>query len=164
MDAQPRRGCADVVVGRVGRDRYGDVQRVVGRGTLRSLLKVAIPEIPPFFFLTSPQLDLHNNLDIRDPSVHTQARTWVTDYFVGCHASEEEESAGLSVIVGSNEHVFLSPLFTPLSSFLRLLSTPLKGRRRAAQERGPARSRIALVFRAVMDRPSQRRRAISAPR
>jgi hypothetical protein len=52
-----------------------------------------------------PQLDLHNNnLDIREPSVHTQARTWVTDYFVGCHASEE--GSGLSVIVGSNEHVF----------------------------------------------------------
>jgi len=53
------------------------------------------------FSVWSDELDLHNsNLDIREPSVHTQARTWVTDYFVGCHASEETD---LSVIVGSNE-------------------------------------------------------------
>ncbi|KAH9978112.1 WD40-repeat-containing domain protein [Lactifluus volemus] len=45
-------------------------------------------------------LDLLNDLDIRCPSVHTQARTWVTDYLIGCHASEE---SGLSVLVGSNE-------------------------------------------------------------
>lgn len=49
-----------------------------------------------------PQLDLKNDLDIRVPSLHTGARTWVTDYLVGCHASEE---SGLSVLVGSNEHV-----------------------------------------------------------
>jgi hypothetical protein len=48
------------------------------------------------------QLDLKNDLDIRAPSLHTGARTWVTDYVVGCHASEE---SGLSVLVGSNEHV-----------------------------------------------------------
>ena len=57
------------------------------------------------FLLTSfppHQLDLKNDLDIRDPSLHTGARTWVTDYLVGCHASEE---SGLSVLVGSNEHV-----------------------------------------------------------
>ena len=116
-----------------------------------------------FLFLFFPQLDLHNNdLDIREPSIHTQARTWVTDYFVGCHASEEEGS-GLSVIVGSNEHVFsLSLSFIPLRSYMS--PSPLKGRHRAAQERGLPRSRIELVFRAVMDRSSQRRRAISAPR
>jgi hypothetical protein len=52
------------------------------------------------FSVWSDELDLNNDLDIREPSVHTQARTWVTDYLVGCHASEE---SGLSVIVGSNE-------------------------------------------------------------
>ena len=40
---------------------------------------------------------------------------------------------------------------------------PLKGRHRAAQERGLPRPRLALVFRAVVDGPSQGRRAISAP-
>ena len=63
-----------------------------------------------------PQLDLDNNLDIRDPSVHTQSRTWVTDYFIGCHASEER--SGLSVIVGSNEHVFSLSFSFSLSFFL----------------------------------------------
>ncbi|KAI0254218.1 WD40 repeat-like protein [Lactifluus subvellereus] len=52
------------------------------------------------FSLWSDELDLNNDLDIRSPSVHTQARTWVTDYLIGCHASEE---GGLSVLVGSNE-------------------------------------------------------------
>jgi hypothetical protein len=49
-----------------------------------------------------PQLDLNNDLDIRGPSVHTQARTWVTDYFIGCNVSDH---SGLSVLVGSNEYV-----------------------------------------------------------
>jgi len=52
------------------------------------------------FSLWSDELDLKNDLDIRAPSLHTGARTWVTDYLVGCHASEE---SGLSVLVGSNE-------------------------------------------------------------
>ncbi|KAI0002930.1 WD40 repeat-like protein [Russula compacta] len=52
------------------------------------------------FSLWSDELDLKNDLDICAPSAHTQARTWVTDYLVGCHASEE---SGLSVLVGSNE-------------------------------------------------------------
>ena len=92
LDARPE--------GRMGRDRYGDVQRVVGRGRQKAPFLT-------FYFSDEfrfTQLDLHNNLDIREPSVHTQTRTWVTDYLVGCHASEE---SGLSVIVGSNEHVFL---------------------------------------------------------
>lgn len=117
--------------------------------------------------LSFSQLDLHNSLDIRDPSVHTQARTWVTDYFVGCHASEEGEGegSGLSVIVGSNEHVFFFffSLFTHIHSSI-VISLRSKGRYRAALECEPARSRITLVFRAVMDRSSQRHRAISAPR
>jgi hypothetical protein len=109
----------------------------------------------------SLQLDLHNDLDIRDPSVHTQARTWVTDYFVGPHASEE---SGLSVIVGSNEQVSSFPP-SPFPSFAHsVLTSPLKGRYRAAQERRLPRSRIALVFRAAVDRPSQGRRTISALR
>lgn len=51
--------------------------------------------------LWSDELDLTNDLDIRGPSVHTQARTWVTDYLIGCHASADD--SGLSVLVGSNE-------------------------------------------------------------
>ncbi|KAH9180037.1 WD40 repeat-like protein, partial [Lactarius sanguifluus] len=50
--------------------------------------------------LWSDELDLNNDLDIRGPSVHTQARTWVTDYLIGCHASDD---SGLSVFVGSDE-------------------------------------------------------------
>jgi len=90
------------------------------------------------------QLDLKNDLDIRAPSVHTQARTWVTDYLIGCHESEE---SGLSVLVGSNEYAFLH---SPSSNSHALP----KGRYRAAQECGLPRSRIALVFRTVMDRSS----------
>jgi WD repeat-containing protein 89 len=56
------------------------------------------------------QLDLKNDLDIRSPSLHTGVRTWVTDYLVGCHASEE---SGLNVLVGSNEYVSLYSV-TPL--------------------------------------------------
>ncbi|KAI9466692.1 WD40 repeat-like protein [Lactarius psammicola] len=52
------------------------------------------------FSLWSDELDLTNDLDIRGPSVHTQARTWVTDYLIGCHVSDD---SGLSVLVGSNE-------------------------------------------------------------
>jgi len=52
------------------------------------------------FSLWSDELDLKNDLDIRAPSLHTGVRTWVTDYLVGCHASEE---SGLDVLVGSNE-------------------------------------------------------------
>ena len=51
---------------------------------------------------SAPQLDLNNDLDIRGPSVHTQARTWVTDYLIGCHASDDSV---LNVLVGSNEYV-----------------------------------------------------------
>ncbi|KAI0269312.1 WD40 repeat-like protein [Gloeopeniophorella convolvens] len=52
------------------------------------------------FSVWSDELDPHSDLDIRAPSVHTQARTWVTDYLIGCHASD---ASGLSVFVGSNE-------------------------------------------------------------
>ena len=151
----PPAGHAD---GRVGRERYGDVQPVVGRGTQEHLLS------PQFFFFESfisdgfpllLQLDLKNDLDIRTPSIHTIERTWVTDYLVGCHASEE---SGLSVLVGSNEHVSLQ--------FCRSLfcshASP-KGRRRSTQECGLSRSRVALVFGAVVDRPSQGRRASGSP-
>ncbi|KAI0069102.1 WD40 repeat-like protein [Artomyces pyxidatus] len=52
------------------------------------------------FSVWSEELDLANDLDIRTPSVHTQGRTWVTDYLIGSHASSE---SGLSLFVGSNE-------------------------------------------------------------
>ena len=72
-----------------------------------------------------PQLDLHNNnLDIREPSVHTQARTWVTDYFVGCHASEETD---LSVIVGSNEYVFFESFTLRSLSFIHVSVSHSRG-------------------------------------
>ncbi|KAI0316131.1 WD40 repeat-like protein [Amylostereum chailletii] len=52
------------------------------------------------FSTWSDELDPLNDLDIRAPSIHTQERTWVTDYLIGCHSSDE---GGLSVFVGSNE-------------------------------------------------------------
>jgi hypothetical protein len=64
--------------GRMGRDRYGDVQRMVGRGTKRNHLQMTNVYLFLTAFFISPQLDLNNNLDIREPSVHTQTRTWVT--------------------------------------------------------------------------------------
>ena len=114
LDAAPRRDYAD---GRLGRNRYGDLQLVVRRGTQATHRRPTLFR-KRFFSLTgffSHQLDLKNGLDIRAPSLHTGARTWVTDYLVGCHASEE---SGLSVLVGSNEHV--SP-FCQSSSVLMLL-------------------------------------------
>ena len=107
-----------------------------------------------------PQLDLNNDLEIREPSVHTQARTWVTDYLVGCHASEE---SGLSVFVGSNECVSLSSFHSPSSVPFQSHAPLSKGRHRAAKERRLPRPCVALVFGAGVDGPSQGRRAISAP-
>ena len=71
-----------------------------------------------------PQLDLNNDLEIREPSVHTQARTWVTDYLVGCHASEE---SGLSVFVGSNECVSLSSFHSSIFRSIPFSRSALKG-------------------------------------
>jgi len=70
------------------------------RGAVRTSPGVWAATDMETFSLWSDELDLNNDLDIRAPSVHTQARTWVTDYLIGCHASEE---SGLSVLVGSNE-------------------------------------------------------------
>lgn len=53
------------------------------------------------------QLDSRQDLDIRNPSVHTAQYTWVTDYLVGCHMSD---TSGLGVFVGSNEYALAPPL------------------------------------------------------
>ena len=47
----------------------------------------------------SPKLDQLLSSDIRSPSVHTQSRTWVTDYLIACLPRQE----GLRLYVGSNE-------------------------------------------------------------
>ncbi|KAJ8517357.1 hypothetical protein ONZ45_g5464 [Pleurotus djamor] len=53
--------------------------------------------------LTALQMDQLQNLDIRGPSVHSQKRTWVTDYLITCH-SDSQGSSNLSVYTGSNEY------------------------------------------------------------
>ena len=54
------------------------------------------------------QLDMVYDVDIRQPSIHRQDFTWVTDYLIGCHnnsvipASRDND---LCVFAGSNEYV-----------------------------------------------------------
>lgn len=43
------------------------------------------------------------SMDIRDPSMHNQRRTWLTDYLIGC--SPFAQMSALGVFVGSNEYV-----------------------------------------------------------
>ena len=56
-----------------------------------------------FIVSDSPKLDQLLSSDIRSPSVHTQSRTWVTDYLIACLPLQE----GLRLYVGSNEYVLL---------------------------------------------------------
>ena len=66
-----------------------------------------------FFILTDRsavpyQLDRTHDGDIRQPSLHKQDFTWVTDYLIGCHNGREmllDHDSELSVFVGSNEYV-----------------------------------------------------------
>ena len=54
------------------------------------------------------QLDRLQDVDIRQPSVHRQDLTWVTDYLIGCHAAANplgEVDNDLCVFTGSNECV-----------------------------------------------------------
>ncbi len=62
------------------------------------------------------QLDQLQNLDIRGPSVHTQKRTWVTDYLITslCNKQAWNDHSNLMVYAGSNE--FVHRLFSGLSS------------------------------------------------
>ncbi|OCH95967.1 WD40 repeat-like protein [Obba rivulosa] len=58
------------------------------------------------FSVWSNELDLVQNVDIRQPSVHRQDLTWVTDYLIGCHNNmtiPSDADNDLSVFVGSNE-------------------------------------------------------------
>ena len=52
------------------------------------------------------QLDLVQDVDIRQPSIHRQDFTWVTDYVIGCHNNAtipESRDNDLSIFLGSNE-------------------------------------------------------------
>ena len=54
------------------------------------------------------QLDRLQDVDIRQPSVHRQDLTWVTDYLIGCHTTANpfgEADNDLCVFAGSNECV-----------------------------------------------------------
>ncbi|KAI0698608.1 WD40 repeat-like protein [Cytidiella melzeri] len=58
------------------------------------------------FSAWSGELDVVQDVDIRQPSIHRQDFTWVTDYLVGCHNNSiipSERDNDLSVFVGSNE-------------------------------------------------------------
>ncbi|KAG1780452.1 WD40-repeat-containing domain protein [Suillus placidus] len=54
------------------------------------------------FSCWSNELDMLQNCDIRHPSVHSNGRTWVTDYMITCHNTKRSDS-NLAVFVGSNE-------------------------------------------------------------
>lgn len=58
------------------------------------------------FSVWSGELDRIQDTDLRQPSVHTQDVTWVTDYFIGCSNSSSphpDADHDLSIFVGSNE-------------------------------------------------------------
>ena len=75
----------------------------------RALGCVALTEL--FYVLCSTvyeQLDPVQGVDIRQPSVHRQDLTWVTDYLIGCHTTANppaEADNDLCLFVGSNEYV-----------------------------------------------------------
>ncbi|KAH9947312.1 WD40-repeat-containing domain protein [Amylocystis lapponica] len=54
----------------------------------------------------SSELDLIRDNEIRQPSIHRQDLTWVTDYVIGCHSNSSlsaDADNDLSIFVGSNE-------------------------------------------------------------
>ncbi|KAL4241427.1 WD repeat-containing protein 89 [Abortiporus biennis] len=58
------------------------------------------------FSLWSKELDLVRDVDIRQPSVHKQDLTWVTDYIIGCHnlsSIPDDMDSDLCLFAGSNE-------------------------------------------------------------
>lgn len=58
------------------------------------------------FSVWSGELDLVQDADVRQPSVHTGERTWVTDYFIGAHNNSSIPAGAdndLSLFLGSNE-------------------------------------------------------------
>ena len=62
------------------------------------------------------QLDPLQDVDIRQPSVHRQDFTWVTDYLIGCHTTVnplQEGDNDLCLFTGSNEYVMSSQFTFP---------------------------------------------------
>ncbi|TCD66828.1 hypothetical protein EIP91_000906 [Steccherinum ochraceum] len=58
------------------------------------------------FSTWSNELDQIHNFDIRQPTIHRQDLTWVTDYLIGCHNHRNllpGHDNDLSLFVGSNE-------------------------------------------------------------
>lgn len=58
------------------------------------------------FSTWSEELDLAQNQDIRQPSIHRQDLTWTTNYLIGCHNHGDVPSGmdnDLSIFVGTNE-------------------------------------------------------------
>ncbi|KAI0751452.1 WD40 repeat-like protein [Daedaleopsis nitida] len=58
------------------------------------------------FSIWTNELDRVQDVDIRQPSVHKQDITWVTDYLIGCHTTSrpfEDSDNDLCVFAGSNE-------------------------------------------------------------
>ena len=71
-------------------------------GPMRFPLLSANCKAPLTYYMD--QLDHLQSVDIRNPSLHTQQRTWVTDYLITC-ASTGNTASTLGVFVGSNELV-----------------------------------------------------------
>ncbi|KAL0572763.1 hypothetical protein V5O48_009195 [Marasmius crinis-equi] len=53
------------------------------------------------FSTWTAELDRLQSLELRAPSVHTQSRTWVTDYLIACDGSKSNDQ--LTMFMGSNE-------------------------------------------------------------
>ncbi len=63
------------------------------------------------------QLDRLLDVDIRQPSVHRQDLTWVTDYLIGCHTTLQplgDSDSDLCIFAGSNECAWAPSLLSHL--------------------------------------------------
>ena len=107
--SRKRAGCTTVQGGRA----YGRpaTWKPSACGTARSVAHVASSwslACNPLTEAFHEQLDPVQGVDIRQPSVHRQDLTWVTDYLIGCHATANppaEADSDLCIFVGSNEYV-----------------------------------------------------------
>lgn len=104
------------------------------------------------------QLDSLQSFDIRDPSIHTQQRSWVTDYLITCHNSVNSDDK-LGIFVGSNE---LSSSSHRVTRFSRIDETPTSPQRRcrSTHKLQPLRSGRAVVPSQDMVKWTCRHRAV----
>ena len=87
----------------MGVQRHGDFQCMDDGGQ-----SLSIAPVWPVVLTRVYQLDRIQDADIRQPSVHRQDLTWVTDYLIGCHNASSPIGGAdndLCLFAGSNECV-----------------------------------------------------------